>query len=497
MRDYPAAIGLLNSLQSNAALLEAIRKSGSTLLPAHSLPEFRAYMKRTGYKPSDFDKLNVIHVAGTKGKGSTSAMCESILRQTQIANKDGSFRPIKTGLFTSPHIQEVRERIRINGAPMSKELFAKYFFNVWDKLEENKFEQNEFNSADKPFYFRYLSLMSFHAFLEEKVDVVILEVGIGGEYDSTNVVEKPVVCGITSLGMDHVALLGDTIEKIAWHKAGIIKEGVPVVVSPQLPGAMQVIRDRAVERKASRLIEIADADIASLATVKIGLQGEHQRTNAAVARTMCQEWIKSRQASGEKFSHSLDSSDWINRGLESVRWPGRCQRLTTPAYPSIEWFIDGAHTPESLQVCATWFEQTITALPDKDAPIYIMFNCTHGREGSKLLPPIAALVGRVPRIKRIVFCTNDPFVAGATGDLVNNNVRRDTELKSQRELEAAWKTLLGTDPSKQVETSVVGSVEAAAEIINQETPGAQKRVLITGSLHLVGSFMTLVKADVV
>ena len=223
-RDYKAAIALLNSLQTNAAVLEAIRKSGN-LLNTQSIPEFQGYLERIHYTPSDLNKLNIIHVAGTKGKGSTSAFCDSILRQTRITAKDGSSRFIKTGLYTSPHLQEVRERIRIDGSPVSKEMFAKYFFSVWDRLQESDLKN------DKPAYFRYLTLMSFHLFLQEGVDVVILEVGVGGEYDCTNIVPRPVVCGISSLGLDHMSLLGDTIEKIAWHKAGILKVRLSALVN--------------------------------------------------------------------------------------------------------------------------------------------------------------------------------------------------------------------------------------------------------------------------
>ncbi len=118
---------------------------------------------------------------------------------------------------------EVRERIRIDGSPLSKEKFAKYFFNVWDRLENAASKAGDVDFPDKPAYFRYVTLMSLHAFVEEKVDAVIFEVGIGGEYDCTNIIEDPIVTGISSLGLDHQALLGETIGEIAWHKAGIMK----------------------------------------------------------------------------------------------------------------------------------------------------------------------------------------------------------------------------------------------------------------------------------
>ena len=182
----------------------------------NSLPEMLGFLSRIGYKATDLDSLNVIHVAGTKGKGSTCSFVQSILSRSQI---DG--RKLVTGLYSSPHIIEVRERIRINGEPLSKLKFAEYFFNVWDRLEETKDLVED--HLQKPAYFRYMTLMCFHAFKQEKVDAAILEVGVGGEYDSTNIVLNPLVTAITSLGLDHQSVLGSSIEEIAWHKAGIIK----------------------------------------------------------------------------------------------------------------------------------------------------------------------------------------------------------------------------------------------------------------------------------
>jgi folylpolyglutamate synthase len=213
MRDYQHAVQLLNSLQSNSATLIKIKSRGNNL---NSLPEMVTFLSRIGYHPTDLDSMNVIHVAGTKGKGSTCSFVQSILSQSKIDGKK-----VKTGLYSSPHIMEVRERIRINGEPLSKLKFAEYFFNVWDRLEATKDAVEA--HLQKPAYFRYMTLMCFHAFKQENVDAAILEVGVGGEYDSTNIVPNPIVTAISSLGLDHQAVLGNTIEEIAWHKAGIIK----------------------------------------------------------------------------------------------------------------------------------------------------------------------------------------------------------------------------------------------------------------------------------
>ncbi|KAJ1561120.1 Folylpolyglutamate synthetase, partial [Cladochytrium tenue] len=168
-----AAVAALNSCQTSAAILEEIRRSGN-LLNLRSIPEMREYLACIGYKMSDLDSLNIIHIAGTKGKGSTSAMCDSILRQCSVRDASGAnpTRPLRTGLFTSPHLVEVRERIRIDGAPLSRVDFARHFGHVWSSFEaapstvDSPFATRKGN--DKPNYFRFLFLVACRAFLEEK-----------------------------------------------------------------------------------------------------------------------------------------------------------------------------------------------------------------------------------------------------------------------------------------------------------------------------------------
>ena len=189
------------------------------------------FLLQSGISSNELDQLGVIHISGTKGKGSTCAFSESILRQ----------RGLKTGLFTSPHLLSVTERIRINGDPISKAMFSDYFWEVYDKVVTAHPEQ------DLPVIFHFLTVLAYHIFVRENVDVAIIEgkdfsnelqalqritlaVGIGGRYDSTNLVRKPVVCGITTLDIDHTQILGETIEQIAWHKAGIMKPGTATFI---------------------------------------------------------------------------------------------------------------------------------------------------------------------------------------------------------------------------------------------------------------------------
>lgn len=189
------------------------------------------------------NRLNIIHITGTKGKGSTSAFVDSLIRQTALKDRQDC-RPV-VGLYTSPHLVQVRERIRLDGQPISEQSFAKYFWEVWDRLEENEKRANPDMTPLRPVYFRYLTIMAYHIFLTLKVKCTILEVGIGGRFDSTNIVPKPIVTGITTLGLDHTALLGNTIEEIAYQKAGIFKKDCDALSVSQSDGAKKVLEEEA------------------------------------------------------------------------------------------------------------------------------------------------------------------------------------------------------------------------------------------------------------
>jgi folylpolyglutamate synthase len=286
--------------------------------------------------------LNVVHVAGTKGKGTTCAFVNSILQNCQ----QSLGTPRKIGLYTSPHLVTVTERIRINSLPISEELFAKYFFEVWNALESSAVTEGV-DPALKPSYFRFLTLMAFHVFLREGVDAAIFEVGVGGEFDSTNIVLQPAVTGITSLGIDHVYALGDTIDKIAWHKAGIFKHGSPAFTVSQVSDAMMVLEQRAKDKN----VDLGKIKIhPALFHIDIKPAEEFQRKNASLAITLAHVLLNKLGVEIDIEAEALPVQ--FSSGLENVVWRGRCEVVETA---SQTWHVDGAHTEESLRLASAWF----------------------------------------------------------------------------------------------------------------------------------------------
>ncbi|KAJ7094626.1 FolC bifunctional protein [Mycena belliarum] len=481
-RTYRDAVDSLNSLQSNAAALELVRASGGRS-SAFAIPEMIEYLGVIGYQPADLNAINAIHITGTKGKGSTSAFTESILREAQPH--------WKTGLYTSPHLVAVRERIRINGKPLSEEDFAKFFFEVWDRIDENKTRVE--TTPDKPGYFRFMTLVAFHTFLSLKVDVTILEVGVGGTHDSTNIVPKPVVTGITALGIDHVNVLGKTLGEIAWQKGGIFKEGVPAFTVNQPAEGLDVLKQQAKDLKSSEFNVLST--VPGLSDIKLGLAGAHQIQNATLAVHLARSFLQSR---GVVSPDELLADSFVE-GLEKARWPGRCQTVIDPAFTNTTWYLDGAHTLESLECCIQWFVSPGFGLQVQPRTRVLVFNCTNGRSGSAFLKSMHSHIATQLKLfnadetppsffDHVIFCTNVTYADGGfKGDLTTLAIPDAdlAELKTQNQLALAWSSLIPTFPSGNIH--VLPSIEHAVNLIRRLESGTDPvDVLVAGSLHLVG-----------
>ncbi|KAF8209410.1 FolC bifunctional protein [Mycena galopus ATCC 62051] len=483
-RTYRDAVDSLNSLQSNAAALEQARAAlAEGRLTALDIPQMIEYLGIIGYKPADLNALNVIHITGTKGKGSTSAFTESILREARPEWTTG-----ESGLYTSPHLLTVRERIRINGRPLSEEDFTKYFFEVWDRMTENKTRVE--TTPDKPPFFRFMTLVAYHTFLSMKVDVSILEVGIGGTYDSTNLVPKPVTTGITSLGIDHVSVLGKTLGEIAWHKGGIFKEGVPAFTVSQPAEALDVLRQQAKDLKSSEFNVLST--IPGLSKIKLGLAGTHQTINATLAVYLARSFLNSR---GSALSEEILTNDFV-RGLENTRWPGRCQTVPDPVFSKTTWYLDGAHTLDSISCGTDWFVSPgvgLRADAGKKENRILIFNCTNDRSGSTFLGSIYSHITTQLKLfnsdedassffDHVIFCPNVTYVDGGFKAETMTDPADFAQLKTHA---SDWSSMIPTFPAAN--THVLASIEHAVNLVRQiESDAGNANVLVVGSLHLVG-----------
>ncbi|HEX4086424.1 MAG TPA: folylpolyglutamate synthase/dihydrofolate synthase family protein [Chthoniobacteraceae bacterium] len=256
-----------------------------------------------------------LHIAGTNGKGSVCAMLDSVLRAAGH----------RSGLFTSPHLVTFRERIQMDGLAAEDEEIAAELTRIRDWCEQ----------ADaQPTFFEIATALALMLFQQRKMELVVLETGLGGRLDSTNIV-TPLVSVITSIGMDHMQYLGGTLEEIAWEKAGIIKPGVPVVTGVLPRQAAEVIGRVAAERE-SPLIAVSEP----VADMEIGLKGSHQCLNAAVA-------LHALEAAGIAISHGQ-----ALEGLRMLHWPARFQDTGRG------FILDGAHNPEAAaRLVQTWREE--------------------------------------------------------------------------------------------------------------------------------------------
>jgi len=279
-----------------------------------------------------------VHIAGTKGKGSTAAM----ISQTLIS------AGYKTGLFTSPHLHTLRERLRINGDMISETDFAALVTEI-KPIVESINKKADFGELTT---FEILTAVLFAHFKRNKVDFQVVEVGLGGRLDATNVV-KPDVCVITSLSLDHTEILGESIAKIAAEKAGIIKPGCIVVSAPQVAEAAQLIKE-VCHRQGAKLIQVGEnitwrntgTDLCrQTLTVKgkrgtynlaIPLLGDYQLENAATALAAVEALIS--------LGANISSHD-ISQGFGQVKWPGRLQILSRE--PTV--VVDGAHNAYSMK----------------------------------------------------------------------------------------------------------------------------------------------------
>lgn len=417
------------ALEDALGRLYALAKHGAR----HGLDPMRDACARDG---DPQDRLVTVHVGGTNGKGSVAASLEAVARAGGL----------RTGLYTSPHLVRFAERIRVDGAPIDDVALEHYLASTLDRHPELTF-------------FEVATLAAFHAFHEAGLDLVILEVGLGGRLDATNVVARPRATAITTIAYDHTEHLGDTIEAIAGEKAGILKPGVPVVTGRLPRAAGSVIEARAREVGASPVWRVGD-EITSVShgdhlvvqgpagrsiSVTPSLRGAHQRDNAAVAVALA--WLLRAPPAGAPPLPIEDVA--IARGLASTRWPGRLEEIVVDEGPLAGRFLlDGAHNEEGARALAAHLDAR------GDEPRVLVFGAMADKAWGTMLRELA------PRFSARVYVA--PSVTGVT---------RET---------TSPEALAALDPSGVV------APDLAAALIEARRTAGEGVVVIAGSLYLVG-----------
>lgn len=537
---YDNALHLLSLLQSNKTIINLFAAAADDTagdINASALPEMRAWLARAGHTPADLARLRCLHVAGTKGKGSVSALTAAVLRRYPDAAG-------RVGLYTSPHLASPRERICLGGdggdddvgspPSITRDAFARYFFELWNALSDAARREGPGVAASaggdplgvdgpstKPFYFRFLTLLAFHAFLREGITSAVIECGIGGEYDSTNVLppEAVTVSVVTQLGIDHVGMLGDTVEKIAWHKAGIFKPGVPAYTyqagrsADDSDSVMRVLRERAAE-KGTSLSVLTDADVAAWAGVSSPrMEGAFQKGNMALATVAARQHLLA-------LGHEFDAAPTFQNdgaplprglagappafaaGLRAARLRGRCETVVPPGDDGrVRWYLDGAHTEDSLVQVARWFAGKVAGGEEEkaeDSIRVLVFN-QQDRDAAALLRVLLdALQAAAPAPEGMVFDyaffpTNDMHPAAADGD-----EKDKPDMSVQRKNCDVVRQFCPSTVVTPVD-SVSGALDMSRKVVqgpSKSKDGVKVHVLVTGSFNLVGPALRLLEPDI-
>jgi dihydrofolate synthase / folylpolyglutamate synthase len=374
-------------------------------------------------------RFPAIHVAGTNGKGSTCAMVASCLSQKW-----------KVGFYSSPHLVRVNERFRMNGVEISDAVLAQRIDELRSRLGDDHLLT----------YFEFGTVLAFWHFAQERVDVAVIETGLGGRLDATRVCE-PLVTAITAIDFDHMEFLGTTLPAIAAEKAGIVKAGIPLVVARQRPEVLEVF-ERAVQGEL--IVEGRDVEfrgdtfrgrLRSVQGLTLPLSGPHQSQNAGVALG-CLEVI------ADRFPLSDDE---LRAGLAATRWLGRLQEI--PGTPTL--LLDGAHNPAGVEVLVTSLERLYAG-----RPLRLVFGVFADKDAEPMMRRLFPLADRI-----VLTPLHSP---------------RSRDPETYR---AFAQTLC---PEVTVATSVAEAVSLASA-----GAGLNELVLVAGSLHLVGEALAAVEAS--
>lgn len=387
-------------------------------------------------------KLKVIHIGGTNGKGSTIAFLKTMLEKMGL----------KVGVFSSPYLIHYADQISINGESIPEARLEALMADYESLLEGEKGFDLQGTTE-----FEIITALAYDYFATEKVDVVIMEVGMGGLLDSTNVCQ-PILTGITTIGLDHVALLGDTLEAIAEQKAGIIKQGIPLVTGRIAPEALAVIDHIAEGKDVQRIRYGRDYQVRHQESVvtgevfdytspvrqgcfQTGLLGLHQIENAGMAiallDTFCQE-----------DGRALQANTLVAKALEETRWPGRLEVLSSDPF----LILDGAHNPHAIKALLVTLQERFA-----DYHKEILFTCIK----TKALDYMLDLLETVPNSQLTLTCFDD---SRATDENVLKETAKSRNFNYQSWQEFLEQKLTDKKEEKQTVRIVTGSLYFLSQV---------------------------------
>lgn len=391
--------------------------------------------------------LKIIHVAGTNGKGSTSAFLHGILKMAGY----------RVGLYTSPYLETFTERIQINGEKIPEEKLAHYTARVKEKIQQMVEE-----GKNHPTEFEVVTAIAFTYFQEEQVDYLVLEVGLGGRLDATNVVEAPLVSVITPIGFDHMQYLGNSLEEIAFEKGGIIKNNCITVISPQQEEAMTVLKELCLERS-SRYVPVQPGNLKVHSSslegqcfsvemmdtfyheVKIKMLGQHQIDNCCTALWVI-EALK-------RYADLKIQKEDLYKGLNETIWPGRLEVLRKSPLT----IIDGAHNTHGAEA----LKQSIVELL-RDYQITLVIGMLADKDVKGYLDLI------IPHVQRVV-------------------VTRPDNPRAMEPIQLA-ELIKGYSKPVWIQENIPRAIEEAYGITKEN-----EAIIVAGSLYMIGEARKYIK----
>lgn len=418
-----------NSLKTKLHYMYSLRRFG--IKPG--LEVISAILEQLGHPEADYPS---IHITGTNGKGSTAAMLASILQSAGL----------KVGLYTSPHLFSFNERIKVDGHTISDESLGRYI----DRIQE-------ITKNAPPTFFEFTTAIAFKYFSDQHIDIAVIEVGLGGTYDATNVI-RPEIAIITNVSLDHTDILGKTRKEIARDKAGIIKPGCDVITAEENPEVLSIFR-QACKKQSATLHEVKNnitvheisgnwqsqvfrTEGAVEGEFELRLLGKHQLANAATA-LLAVKLLKKRSSAMKQWNNLTINNDSIHDGLEKTAWPGRLQGVSEKPFV----LIDGAHNEASALALRRFIEE-------KELEIDVLvLGIKEGKDADRIIDILTPLARHVITTEGAY----QPMDAGKLSDMIP-----------------------GSRPIKEVPKAIQEAKAIAGE---------KGKIIITGSLYMIPEAM--------